>query len=484
MTLRTLLTPLAFLGIAATILYSEYVVRAPAKDDKIHITYWEKWTSFEGDAIKDTVDEFNRSQNRIHVDLLTISSIERKTLLAIAGGDPPDVAGLYGPNMAQYADDNAVMPLDAYCRKAGISRDQYVPVFWDMGSYHGHQYCLPTTPASTALHYSRKMLKDAGLDPDHPPQTIEEMDAASEKITTYTPDKKLDKTGFLPSEPGWFNWYWGYVFGGKLWDGKDKITANSTENVRAFKWVQTYSKKFGGTNIQSFHNGLGNFSSPQNGFLDGKVAMEIQGVWMYNFISKYAPKMETPVREWGAVPFPHPADRPDLAATTIADEDIVVIPRGAKHPDEAFEFIKFLQSQKGMEMLCLKQRKNSPLLAVSPGFYANHPNPFIKLFTDLPKGANVVTPPKIGIWPEYLDALNNAFDEISLEKKTPQEALDAVQARMQPKLDQYLQQLRLRQQQQVAQSQEEGNLHSALNAAPQSQQSNVVAKVQKGESSR
>ncbi len=447
MELRNFFTPIAAICIAATILYSEHVVQPPAKDTKVHITYWEKWTSFEGDAIKDTVDAYNASQDRIHVDLLTISNIEKKTLLAVAGGDPPDLAGLYGPNIAQYADDNAVTPLDDYCRQNGISRDQYIPLFWDMNIYHGHLYALPTTPASTALHYNKAMFKAAGLDPERPPQTLEELDADALKITTYTPDKHLDKTGFLPSEPGWWNWSWGYLFGGKLWDGVSKITANSAENVRAFEWVQSYSKRYGGgTNLQSFQSGLGNFSSPQNGFLDGKVAMEIQGVWMYNFISKYSPKMESPERIWAAVPFPHPKDRPDLAGTTVGDEDIIVIPRGAKHPREAFEFIKFIESQKGMEMLCLKQRKFSPLRDVSKDFYARHPNPFIKLFAEQTYGKNVILPPPIAIWPEYQDALKAAFDEISLEKKTPKQALDAVQAQMQPKLDEYLEQLRKRQQ--------------------------------------
>ena len=444
MELRNLLTPLALLGIAATMIYSEAVLAPPAKDSRVHISYWEKWTSFEGDAIKETVDEFNRSQDHVYVDLLTVSGIENKTLLSVAGGDPPDVAGLYAADVAQFADDNALLSLDSYCAQNHIARDQYVPVFWDMGTYNGHQFALPSVPASTGLHYRKDMFREAGLDPARPPTTIEEMDADNAKMTTYREGKKLDKCGFMPSEPGWWNYGWGYVFGGSLWDGKTKITANSPENIRAFEWVQAYSKKYGGSNLQSFHAGLGNFSSPQNGFLDGKVGMELQGVWMYNFISKYSPKMDAPVREWGVVPFPHPADRPDLANSTFADEDIVVIPRGAKHPDEAFEFIKFLESQKGMELLCMKQRKNSPLLAVSPNFYKTHPNPFIKLFIDLPKGPNTFTPPKIGIWPEYKDAMTNAYDEISLEKKTPKEALDDVQAAMQPKMDEYVEQLRRR----------------------------------------
>ena len=167
MSLRSLLTPLALVGIAATIVYSERVVAPPAKDEKIHIKYWEKWTGIEGDAIEATVDAFNGSQNRIHVDLLTISSIERKTLLATAGGNPPDVAGLYGPNVAQYADDNAVMPLDEYCRRSHLSRDQYIPVYWDMGTYHGHQYALPSVPGFHRPALSQRPVPRSGPEPRH-----------------------------------------------------------------------------------------------------------------------------------------------------------------------------------------------------------------------------------------------------------------------------------------------------------------------------
>src|SRR5581483_5994534 len=111
MSLRNLFTPLFILGTLALIWYSEAITAPHREPGPVHITYWEKWTGFEGDAMQAVVDAFNRSQNRVHVDLLTISGIENKTLLAVAGGNPPDVAGLYGPNVAQYADDNAVLPL-------------------------------------------------------------------------------------------------------------------------------------------------------------------------------------------------------------------------------------------------------------------------------------------------------------------------------------------------------------------------------------
>ena len=424
--------PLFAAGIIFLIWCSERITAVPKTTGPVHVVYWEKWTDFEGDAMRAVVNEFNRSQDKIQVDLLTVSGIQDKTLLAVAGGIPPDVAGLYGNNVAQYADANAVLPLDTYCQRAGLTADHYLPAYWNVGYYRNHVWALPSAPASTALHYNREMLTAAGADPDNPPKTLEELDALAEKITVRNLDKSIKISGFMPEEPGWWNWGWGYLFGGKLWDGDRKITANDPANVRAWEWVQSYSKRYGAGALQTFQSGFGNFSSPQNAFLSRKVAMEEQGVWMHNFIHKFSPDLK-----WSASPFPRPAGIGNGEPFTFIDEDILVIPKGAKHPNEAFEFIAFVESQRGMELLCLGQRKNTPLAQVSEAFYDKSENPYIHLFSDLPRSPNAVAPPQMGIWPEYSAELTSAFQEMTLLKSTPKQALDKVQARMQPKLDEY-----------------------------------------------
>jgi ABC-type glycerol-3-phosphate transport system substrate-binding protein len=336
--------------------------------------------------------------------------------------------------------------MDAYCGKYGIRREQYIPAFWDIGYYHKHVFALPSTPASVALHWNKtifakgaKRLRAAGLDPGQPPRTLEDLIRYADALTIKDENGKIIQAGFLPAEPGWWNWVWGYWYGGNLWDGSSKITANSPENIRGFEFVQSFSKKYGPQQVETFRSGFGNFSSPQNAFMSGKVAMELQGVWMYNFITKFAPELK-----WGVAPFPYPQNRPDLKDMTIADEDVLCIPVGARHPDEAFEFIRFVQSQHVMELLNMLQRKFTPLKKVSLEFWKNHPNPYIRLFQQLTLGKNVVATPQTGIWNEYQSELNNCFDNVSLDRATPQQALQDVQDRIQPELDRYLLRLHAR----------------------------------------
>jgi multiple sugar transport system substrate-binding protein len=129
---------------------------------------------------------------------------------------------------------------------------------------------------------------------------------------------------------------------------------------------------------------------------------------------------------------------------TYVDSDVLVIPRGARHPNEAFEFIKYVQRQDVMEKLCLLHQKNSPLAHITDHFWQVHKNPWIRLFDTLARGKNAQIPARMGIWPEYQQELGAAFDDAVLMSNTPKAILDGVQARIQAKFDEYQTRLKRR----------------------------------------
>jgi len=391
---------------------------------RIKIEYWEKWSGIEAEAMQKVVDSFNQSQDRIWVVKQTISDVGPRFLVSVAGNTAPDIAAIWTSEIPPFSEKGALLPLDNLAEAFHITRDMYIPVFWDIGTYKGHLYALPTAPSTLALHYNKRLFRKAGLDPERPPKTIQELDAIAEKLTEYDENGKIKVIGFTPSYPGWWSSTWPAWFGGKLWDGKETLTIISPENIKAFEWVQSYGKKFDVERLQTFQSGLsGNFASPNNPFLTEQVAMEMQGVWMHNYISKYNPNLE-----WGAAPFPSAVS--GLENVTLADADILVIPSNCRHPREAFEFISFVQQQKNMELLCMGQKKFSPLKNVSKEFWENHPHPYIKLFYELAQSPNVFTYPKIPVWSEMNDEMNAAYTEIWLNKKSPEDALDIAQERI------------------------------------------------------
>ncbi len=424
MTSRTALGLLA-LGIVlcGTVAASEIVVARPNQPSRVTIVYWEKWTGSEGEEMRKTVDDFNKSQNHVFVRYLSISDVSNKTLLATAGGDPPDVAGVWADQVPQFADQHAALDLMPLAKEHGISRADYIGAYWDMLYYHGGLWALPSTPASTALHVNKDLVPKEYASPKTFPDTFDKFDALVSKLNKKE-DGRMKVAGFMASEPGWWNWAWGYWFGGKLVDG-DKLTIDSPENIKAFEWVAHFGKEMGSQPMQDFQSGFGNFASPQDAFMAGKVASELHGVYKANYIRLYKPDMH-----WFAMPFPHPAGRDDLRNRTVLGQDVLMIPAGAKHPREAFEFIRYVQRQDVMESLCMRHGKNSPLAKVSQNFLTHHPNPFIALFDKLARSPGAFYAPKIGILPQLSDEMNNVFSLVNSGQKTPKEALSDAEQRL------------------------------------------------------
>ena len=421
-------------------------------DGRRVVSYWEHWSGFEKEAMQAVVDDFNASQNRLFVKMLSVSQLEQKVMLATAGGRPPDVVGLWTRNVASYAEKGALTPLGPYLRQYGIESTDYIPALWEQVRFRGFTWGLPSTPASIALHWNKRLFREAGLDPERPPASLAELDAMNERLTVVgvrrngvveqvryfdlTDAEKSDKQfeivrlGFSPHEPGWWKSVHGYWFGADLWDGERAVTADTPENLAAFEWYASFPEKFGEANLKKFGANFGaSFASPQNPFLDERIAMVLQGVWMYNFIDQFAPQME-----WAAAPFPSsdPEGRPDV---TFLDCDVLCIPKGALNPEAAFEFIAFVQRQENIEKLNLGQRKFSPRATYSQDFIDRHPHPYIKVFIDLAQSPNARSLPQMPVWVEYGEEMMAAADRTFGGVVEPREALRYVQDRMQWKFD-------------------------------------------------
>ena len=433
------------------------------------VDYWEKWTGNEGAQMRSIVDDFNATVGRakhIYVRYVSTSNVDRKTLAAIAAGVPPDVAGMWDANLVQYAALDALTPLDTLAAAHGITADTYKRVYWDACHWDGHLYGLVSTPATVALIYNKRIfhaqadkLRAAGCDPDQPPRTLAELDRYAAALDETARDGRLLRTGILPAA-AWYLQELPYWFGGDLWDARrGRFTLTSPASVAAFAWVQSYSRRLGAAATTDFKTGMGNFDSPQNPFLAGTEVMEQQGPWMANYILHQKPTMMGVATEadydparpaaqrraacaWGAAPFP--AATAGLADVTYAGFDLLAIPRGAKHPAEAFEFIAYVNRQPVMEKLCNLHSKNSPLATVSDDFLQHHKNPYIDVWDGLARSPNAKGLPQIPIWPEVADELTDVIQRLVLLQEEPGPALAAAQERLQRKYDAFMAKQRAR----------------------------------------
>jgi multiple sugar transport system substrate-binding protein len=414
------------------------------------VDYWEKWTGVEEAGMRQIVDDFNRTvgrEKRIYVRYLSTSNIEQKTLVATAAGVPPDVAGLYNQNIPQFAALDALEPLDDLAASYGITPQTYKKVFWDECTYQDRLFGLVSTAFTLALYYNTDLfqqraveLRERGLDPDRAPRTIAELDAYAEALEQVDPYGRLDVAGYLPLEPGWFHNYTGIWFGGSWWDSeREAFRFTDPGVVAAYRWIQSYSKRLGSQVELGFRSGLGNFDSPQNAFLAGKVAMVQQGTYLANFIHSHKPEM---AGKWAAAPFP--SHDPRLRDVTYCNSDVLVIPRGARNKREAFEFIAYVNRQEVMEKLANAHCKISPLARVSETFLEHHRNPYIRVFDLLAASPNAHPTEPVPILPEVNDEMNNFVQRVALLQITPEQGLAEMQQRLQLKYDLFMDEQRKR----------------------------------------
>jgi ABC-type glycerol-3-phosphate transport system substrate-binding protein len=433
------MAPFKFLSFGAVVAAALLLAGcAKPSDGKIHLSYWEKWSGAEEDAMEQTVAQFNRSQDRIVVDYLAVGDSNQKTLLATAGGDPPDIAGVYLVNVCSFADRNALVPLDDFMRADGTPPDQfltrYAKGYVALGSYQGKIWGVPSTPTTCALFWNKELFRKAGLDPNQPPRTLEEMNAMSAKLTVRDSTGALKQAGYLPQLSGGWLWAFPLWFGGQIFDGTNVTIGTDPAALRAYQWMGSFSQAYGIDNIRRLTSSFGSLASPDDPFNSGRVAMIFDGSWRGHYIKQFAPGLEYGVAGW-------PAAQPGVNDFTIADADMLVMPRGCKHPREAWEFLRFvstpnyaaqsLDELRGDELLCYLQEKPSPFAQWSPYFASHHPNPDVATFRRLAESPHAVSLPKMGIFEEYQSELGTAFDEVRLGLATPEEALQNCQARMQ-----------------------------------------------------
>lgn len=397
------------------------------------VDYWEKWTGPEGEAIQRVVDRFNAGQDRIWVRRLAVSDIVSKSMVAVGGGDPPDLIGLYSYSIPQFAESGAVFALDELATaRLRIDPGAYAPAVLRLLSHEGRQWAGVNSCYSLALYCNRAILREAGLDPDRPPATIEELDAAAERLCVRGPGGRIERAGFLPNLPSWWPYFWPIMFGGALYDPETaRAVIAGPEGIAAYEWVAGYPGRLGAAATAEFGNTYNrSFHSPQDPFISGRVAMIVQGPWIADFIRLYAPGFD-----YGCVPVPTPRSILDPENPVgMLEADVLMIPRECRHPEAAFEFLCFTQRPDVQEQLATDHAKSSPMREVSPAFAAHHPNRFVHIHDRIVKSPRVQILPQTRAWQPYADSMIGAFDAIWAGADV-QRTLEAVQARAQYLID-------------------------------------------------
>lgn len=322
------------------------------REGRTIITYWDRHSGHEHASRLALIDEFNRSQNKVYVRSTAIgyNALMEKTLTATAGGAPPDVMSFDGGMLAQLAVQGLFLPLEDFVAEVpSLQKEAFFPHIWDMVDFDGHVWGIPTTTDSYCLLWNKAAFRKAGLDPERPPETIEELNEYAAKLTVRSPSGAIEQMGFLPWLPWDMSFMWGVLFGG-LWFNETYTQVRASKDpgiLASLAWQQSFTidpaareqlpYAMDPERIAAFSKGLGDYFSANNPFYSGKVAMISEGEWQVTFIPKYAPGLD-----WGVAPMPQPRGVAPVAfgQTCLAD----AIPVTTRHPEAAKEFLRWFYS--------------------------------------------------------------------------------------------------------------------------------------------
>jgi multiple sugar transport system substrate-binding protein len=300
------------------------------------VRFWHMWTAEWKDVVDKIVDRFNKSQDKYEVEALSAPSAgaDSKFILGVMGGDPPDVMAQWNPIIPPWADDGLLRPLDELMspeEKRKFDAEAY-PVVKKLGTYKGRLYGMSIGINRQALYYIPKHLRDAGLDPDHFPTTLEELDAWGRKLNQFDKNKNLVRLGWGPG--GILNFF--PLYGGGLYDYRqNQLTIETPQNLAALKYLDSTRKRLGYDNVIRYNSGL-DMNSFSGGwpFIGGAFSITPDGQWRVEQIRKYAPNLE-----YRTAPIPPP--KGGLTFAGHANGNFMVVPMDAKEPAGAWEFIKF-----------------------------------------------------------------------------------------------------------------------------------------------
>jgi len=220
-----------------------FVSTAADAADKVTITF-ANWAAAEGTtkpSIEQVIADFEKAHPDIQIksETISFSEIARQLALRVKPGNPPDVAQLAGNDTFVVAATGKLEPLTSYMEadlKAKLKPDALAGL-----QYQGQLIALPWTLAPAGFWYNKAVMAKAGLDPEKPPRTIEELTVAMAAIKKSQPDViplGLDTTNRPFSLQS--NWPWMETFGATPIGPKGR--ADSSEMKRYLAWMRDLAK--------------------------------------------------------------------------------------------------------------------------------------------------------------------------------------------------------------------------------------------------
>lgn len=362
------------------------------KDGKTEIRF-ATWDNAEDlDYQQKLVDDYNASQEKIHVKLEAYGSeYDTKISAGMGSGDTPDVVYMW--NYPSYYE--ALEPLDEFITKEGDDyKNDFYEALWSYNSLDDKIYGIPVGFTTHALFYNKDIFKKAGIAEPTEDWTWEDLQEAAKTITNKVDGVKGFSFQMKPDPYDFEMYLWSNGTSYVDKDGKLEGNLNSDASKETLQLFQTMEKEEYA--IATEENGTDEFRS-------GKTAMYIYGAWANASFEKDG-------LNYGVTTIPSfkKAENPSIS---ILSSSGLSISKDSKNKDAAWEFIKYWTGKEcnkariGYELPALKSVVESEKIMDDP---VNAP------FYTMLERSQGYTPASFIVeeWSQLSEALSLAFEQV------------------------------------------------------------------------
>lgn len=348
-----------------------------------------------------------------------------------AGSGMPDVIVSDRPQLPKDAADGVYMSLQDWADRDNVTRDQFYDWAWDQTVFEDQTYGIPFETDVRVLFWNKQAFAEAGLDPEKPPTTWDELKTYADALDKKNADGTYSRIGFFPLWNGGVD-ILAYTNDAEMIAADGTPQINNPQAVETVAWIKEWIDRYGGWDqLQAFRNQFG--APPNDVFMSGGVAMLIDIYGYHSQLTFYRPNVtladgSTQRMEWGIGMLPYNTDPGDWSGGFSLS-----IPTGADNAEAAWEFIKCMSGYQGQVSWARDtqaqptnlQAARDPVLSADPTWAV--------VDEALSVSSGGVFVPAYSNWYEQV---NQRLEQVWLGELTPQEALDEAQAAVMAELGQ------------------------------------------------
>jgi multiple sugar transport system substrate-binding protein len=314
---------------------------ATAARAQVEIEYWQYTFAQRVTAIDTLIKQFEAANPGIKVKHTHVpyDDFRVKIAAAIPAGQGPDVVQLFYGWLQDYLKAGLLQPLPASDFSVVEIEREYFPIVQQM-KVDGKYYALPTAVRSLALFWNKALFKEAGLNPDRAPATLDELVDAARKLTKRNANGDLVQEGLTIDMGGqdhhWLREVLIRQFGGAPYSTDNKtVTYNSAAGENATQWyVDLVAKQKIGQ--------IGFLTDGVTAFRSGKAGMTIDGSFRLGALDNQKGL------DYGVAELPsHNGIKSNFASYWV--NGITTKATGPKL-DAAVKFLKFITTPEAMEL--------------------------------------------------------------------------------------------------------------------------------------